>query len=79
MAQGLLSRSNLPRKEAYLISDFQKTGWERQEEIPLPEGAELKGDLGCDARDDEPRGDFRQVSARVVLRRGARDGHRPRW
>ena len=42
MAQGLLSRSNLPRKEAYLISDFQKTGWERQEEIPLPDGAELK-------------------------------------
>jgi len=42
VAQSLLSRSNLPRKEAYLISDFQKTGWERQEEIHLPEGAELK-------------------------------------
>ena len=42
LAQSLLSRSQLPRKEAYLISDFQKTGWERQEEIRFPEGGELK-------------------------------------
>ena len=42
VAQAKLSASGLPRKEAYLISDFQKTGWERQEEIHLPEGAELK-------------------------------------
>ena len=41
LAQSLLSRSNLPRKEAVLISDFQKSGWERQEEIKLPEGAVL--------------------------------------
>jgi hypothetical protein len=40
-AQGLLSRSALPRKEAVLISDFQKSGWERQEDIHLPEGATL--------------------------------------
>ena len=40
-AQSLLSRSTLPRKEAYLISDFQKTGWEQREEIHLPEGATL--------------------------------------
>jgi hypothetical protein len=40
-AQSLLTRSELPRKEAVLISDFQKTGWERQEEIRLPEGATL--------------------------------------
>jgi hypothetical protein len=40
-AQSLLTRSQLPRKEAVLISDFQKTGWERQEEIHLPEGATL--------------------------------------
>jgi hypothetical protein len=40
-AQSLLSRSDLPRKEAYLISDFQRSGWERQEEIQLPEGAVL--------------------------------------
>ncbi len=42
VAQSKLSASALPRKEAYLISDFQKTGWERQEEIHLPQGAELK-------------------------------------
>jgi hypothetical protein len=41
LAQSLLSRSALPRKEAVLISDFQKSGWERQEEIHLPEGAIL--------------------------------------
>jgi hypothetical protein len=40
-AQSLLTRSQLPRKEAYLISDFQRAGWERQEEIHLPEGATL--------------------------------------
>ena len=40
-AQSVLSRSTLPRKEAVLISDFQKTGWEQHEEIHLPEGATL--------------------------------------
>jgi hypothetical protein len=41
LAQSLLSRSSLPRKEAVLISDFQKTGWERHEDIHLPEGATI--------------------------------------
>jgi len=41
LAQSLLSRSALPRKEAILISDFQKSGWQRQEDISLPEGATL--------------------------------------
>jgi hypothetical protein len=40
-AQSLLTRSELPQKEAVLISDFQKGGWARQEEIKLPEGATL--------------------------------------
>lgn len=40
-AQSLLSRSDRGRKEAFLISDFQKTGWERQEDIRLPEGATI--------------------------------------
>ena len=40
-AQSTLTRSQLPRKEAVLISDFQKVGWQRQEEIKLPEGAVL--------------------------------------
>ena len=42
LAQSLLEPVRpLPRKEAVLISDFQKSGWERQEEIQLPEGATL--------------------------------------
>jgi hypothetical protein len=41
LAQSVLTRSNKPRKEAVLISDFQRSGWERQEEIHLPEGATL--------------------------------------
>jgi len=40
-AQSVLSRSALPRREAVLISDFQKTGWEQREEIHLPEGGTL--------------------------------------
>jgi hypothetical protein len=41
IAQTILGQSTLPRKEAVLISDFQKTGWEKREEIHLPEGATL--------------------------------------
>jgi hypothetical protein len=41
LAQSMFGRSALPRKEAYLISDFQKSGWQRQEEIHLPEGATI--------------------------------------
>ncbi len=41
LAQSLLSRSDRATREAYLISDFQRSGWERQEEIALPEGATL--------------------------------------
>jgi hypothetical protein len=40
-AQSLLSRSDRQRREAFLISDFQRSGWERQEEIQLPEGATI--------------------------------------
>ncbi len=41
LGQSLLTRSQLPRKEIVIISDFQKTGWELQEAINLPEGATL--------------------------------------
>jgi hypothetical protein len=41
LAQSLLSRSSLPRKHVVLISDFQRSGWERQEEIRLPAGATI--------------------------------------
>ena len=41
LAQSLLARSNLPQKEAFLISDFQASGWGKREEISLPDGAKL--------------------------------------
>jgi hypothetical protein len=41
LAQSLLGRSDRSRLEAYLVSDFQRSGWERQEEIALPEGATI--------------------------------------
>lgn len=42
LAQSILSRSSLPRKQAVLISDFQKSGWERHEEISMPAGTEIQ-------------------------------------
>ena len=42
LAQSILAQSPMPRREVSLISDFQKLGWARQEEIHLPEGATLK-------------------------------------
>lgn len=41
LAQSKLSLSDRGRREAYLISDFQRSGWARQEEISLPEGATI--------------------------------------
>jgi hypothetical protein len=38
LAQSLLSRSALGRKEAVVVSDMQRTGWEKPEEIQFPEG-----------------------------------------
>ena len=41
LAQSRLSQSTLPRLEAYLITDFQRSGWERQESVALPNGATI--------------------------------------
>lgn len=41
LAQSKLSTSDRGRLEAFLISDFQKSGWVRQEEIGLPQGATI--------------------------------------
>ncbi len=41
LAQSILAQSAMPRREVVLISDFQKIGWEKQEDIHLPEGATL--------------------------------------
>ncbi|MBS1816784.1 MAG: BatA and WFA domain-containing protein [Acidobacteria bacterium] len=41
LAESILDRSTLPRKEAVLISDFQKTGWSGSEDVHFPEGMAL--------------------------------------
>jgi len=39
LAGSILSESALPRREAILISDFQKTGWQGADGVRLPDGA----------------------------------------
>lgn len=41
LARKILEESSLPRREALLVTDFQKVGWDGQEEVRLPEGAAL--------------------------------------
>src|SRR5262249_54796084 len=41
LAQSILSRSSAPRREAVLISDFQKSGWTGTEEVRFAEGTTL--------------------------------------
>lgn len=41
LAESILSRSTLQRKEAILISDFQKTGWSGSEDVHFGEGITL--------------------------------------
>lgn len=41
LAGSLLAESKRPRREVVLISDYQKAGWGRQEEVHLPEGTIL--------------------------------------
>jgi hypothetical protein len=41
LAESILARSQVTRREAVLISDFQKTGWSGSEEARFPEGMTL--------------------------------------
>jgi Aerotolerance regulator N-terminal/von Willebrand factor type A domain len=41
LAGSILSDSALPRREALLISDFQRSGWQGSEGVRLPDGAVL--------------------------------------
>ena len=43
MAQQLLVESDLPAREVVLITDYQKSGWDTEQAIRLPEGTELVG------------------------------------
>jgi hypothetical protein len=41
LARKILEESSLPRREVLLVTDFQKVGWDGQEEVRLPEGTAL--------------------------------------
>jgi hypothetical protein len=41
LAESILARSALPRREAILISDFQKTGWSGTDDVHFSEGVKL--------------------------------------
>lgn len=47
LASQILSGSNMPQKEVVIVSDFQRAGWARREEMSLPAGVTLRAvDLG---------------------------------
>src|SRR5262245_15303174 len=41
LAESILSRSPIKRREAVLISDFQRSGWSGSEEVRFPEGTNV--------------------------------------
>ena len=41
LAAQILSASNLPRKEVVMISDFQRVGWARRDDVQLPAGTAM--------------------------------------
>ena len=64
LAQSLLSRSDRCRAKRPISSrDFQKSGWERQEEIQLPEGATHHARVGGRAGHAGPGGDVGRASS----------------
>jgi len=83
-AAGLLESSSLPRREIVLISDFQKSGWDREQETQLPPGVALTtvpvGEASTTnasivgmafARQETAGGERVTASARVVNRSAA--------
>ena len=68
LAERILVESPLPRREVILVTDYQKTGWNRGEELRLPEGAVL-----TPVSVAEPRTSNVTVSS-VMLQRAALSG-----
>jgi len=53
LAAQILTASNLPRKEVVIISDFQRVGWGRRDDVQLPAGAAVTTvDVGGAAASD---------------------------
>jgi len=42
LAEQILEESELARRETVLISDFQRTGWDPEEDVLLPDGTQLR-------------------------------------
>ena len=56
LAESILSRSPVKRREAVLISDFQKTGWSGSEDVQVPRGHDHQDDRhGAPRTTAEPR------------------------
>ncbi len=51
LARDLLEASDLPQREVVLITDFQRVGWEGQQDLRLPEGTVIRP---IDLSDPEP-------------------------
>jgi len=51
LAESILARSALPRREAILISDFQKTGWTGSDDVRFSEGVKLTPISVADAKE----------------------------
>ncbi len=53
LAKRIVDESNLPRKEVVLLSDFQRLGWEGDEDVWLPAGTDFHYEnVGSDATDN---------------------------
>ena len=57
LAGSILSESALPRREAILITDFQRIGWQGAEGVRLPDGAAAHAGAGRRRGHGEPVGD----------------------
>ena len=76
LAGSILSESALPRREAVLITDFQRGGWQGAEGVRLPDGATLTPVRWATRETRQPVGDAGVAAALDVLEPGARRGHR---
>ena len=77
LAESILSRSQARRKEAVLISDFQRAGWTGSEDVHFGEGYTLTPVSVASPRGEQHRDPVDHLRARVVLGPGARHGRPP--
>lgn len=69
LAGGILEGSNLPRHEVVLISDFQRNGWLRRDDVRLPTGTVMR-------TVDVASGDAIDLAVSHVIADRARDAQR---